>query len=193
MRLKHLLAGTLAAVLLAGPVEAAAPPSRPGYQVNLGNGVVPPNFVYGQVPMWLDTTNTSVSTDGLPRPVSDQSPLPVSIIGGGSGGGASVTRSAPTQPANVAVGTSATPIIPASSSYVAIRYYVQGVSGTGNSGCATWGTVAPSISGNVCVNGFPIFPGSLETRLVGDGAMPTTPLTAIGASGSALTITYEVQ
>ncbi len=202
MRLKHLLAGMLAAVLMVAQAGAAAPPSKPGYQINVTvSPYVAPNFAPSQVPMWLDTTTTLTNLDGstfaLPRPVSDQSPLPVNCItgcGGGTGGGsAAVTRSAPSQPANVPVGSSPTTIIPASTSYAAIRYYVQGASGTGNSGCATWGPVAPSISGNLCVNGFPIFPGSLEKRTVADGAMPTTPLVAIGASGSALTITYEVQ
>ena len=71
-----LLAGLLAMAL---PVaaQAAMPPSQERYSVNLGLPPGVPSFVIGHMPFWIDTSDTSVNPFGLPRPVSDQSRLPV--------------------------------------------------------------------------------------------------------------------
>ncbi len=81
MRLKHPYLAAIGAVLMVAQIKAAAPPSKPGYQINVPvSSYLAPNFVPSQVPMWLDTTTTMTNPDGttfsLPRPVSDQSPLP---------------------------------------------------------------------------------------------------------------------
>ncbi len=99
MRLRCFLAVVLA---VATPAYAAAPPSQPGYQVNLGIGPSSPSFAYGTVPMWIDSTNTSVSSAGLPRPTSTEYPLPMACITGCSGSGSSTPTGAAGSP-NAAV------------------------------------------------------------------------------------------
>ena len=100
MRKLPLLAA-VSVVLIVGQARAAAPPSRPGYQINLGNYPVAPTFAPSQVPMWLDSTAPQTNPDGttfwLPRPVSDQTPMPVAVVAGGNpgGGGSSGTVAAP--------------------------------------------------------------------------------------------------
>ena len=83
MRLRFLPAA-LAACVSSFAVRAGSPPSLDRYSVNLG--VLPgvPAFVYGQMPFWIDTTDTSVNAFGLPRPVSDQSRFPVTDSSGGA-------------------------------------------------------------------------------------------------------------
>ena len=89
MRFQLLPAATLAAILPFAAI-AAVPPSQERYSVSLGIPPGVPGFVIGHMPFWIDTTDTSVNPFGLPRPVSDQSRLPVSTLpaSGAPGSGA---------------------------------------------------------------------------------------------------------
>ena len=90
MRRRLLPTAMLAAMLPFG-AQAAAPPSQDRYPINLRVPPAVPGFVVGDMPFWIDTTDTSVNPFGLPRPVSDQSRLPVSTMpaSGAPGSGAS--------------------------------------------------------------------------------------------------------
>ncbi len=79
MRLTLPQAAILAAVL---PLAAYAgiPPSQEDYAVNLGLPSGTPAAIVGQMPFWIDTSDSSVNPFGLPRPVSDQSRFPVSTM-----------------------------------------------------------------------------------------------------------------
>ncbi len=80
MRFRNPPAGMLAVVLVPFVCGAGVPPSQDRYAINLGIPPGVPDMVYGQMPFWIDTTDTSVNPFGLPRPVSDQSRLPVSTL-----------------------------------------------------------------------------------------------------------------
>ena len=82
MRFPNLLPGILAAVLASVAQAAGLPPSQDKYAINLRVSPGVPSVVSGQVPFWIDTTDSSVNPFGLPRPVSDQSRLPVLDPGG---------------------------------------------------------------------------------------------------------------
>ena len=87
MRVANLLAGMLAAALPTLAQAAGVPPSQDKYAINLRVAPGVPNVVSGQVPFWIDTTDTGVNPFGLPRPVSDQSRLPVADPGAAAFGG----------------------------------------------------------------------------------------------------------
>ena len=132
MRLKNLLAGVLAAVLMVGQVEAASP-SQPSYVVRL-----PPAGSYGSndsVPgflgMWFDPSCTTLGTGlGCPRPASTDFPFPVTSASGSAGttpttpsyaapAGATTTQTGGTLSATAGAFTQ---IAPADTTRKAIRY-----------------------------------------------------------------------
>ena len=65
MRLRLLPA--MAVAMLPFVARAAVPPSQDRYSVNLGVPPAVPGFIVGQMPFWIDTTDTSVNPFGLPR------------------------------------------------------------------------------------------------------------------------------
>ncbi len=155
MRLKRFLAAVLA---VATPAYAAAPPSQPAYQINLGIGPSSPSFAYGSVPMWIDTTNTTVSPIGLPRPTSTEYPLPMACITGCGGSGSSTPTGAAGSPNAAVVST-------------------QGVQG---------GTPTP-VSGSVTVGNLPATqPVSATALPLPGGAATSANQPALNADGGAL-------
>ena len=101
-----------AALMASAAAMAQTPPVQPQYQINLGPSVgLPFQFVPGDVPMWVDTTNTTINPWGLPTPVSVAKPFPVQVVSGGGGGGGtsstvSVSNFPATQPVSGSVSVS---------------------------------------------------------------------------------------